>query len=54
MSVLWNIIQWGGLLHGTVLGNFFGAYWRSGHFTTGGRVKNAFKVFAYSMLLIHL
>lgn len=44
MRILWNLIYWGSLLHGTVLKNFYAKYWTSGHFTVGGRVKHALKV----------
>jgi hypothetical protein len=33
MAVMWNVIYWGGILHGTILSKFFQKYWTSGHFT---------------------
>eukprot|EP00347_Sterkiella_histriomuscorum_P020171 403338832 len=43
MKVLWNIIYWGSLTHGTFLNKFFSKYWTSGHFTIGGRIKSSIK-----------
>lgn len=44
MKVLWNFVYWGSLLHGSILNLFFKKYWTSGHFTIGGRIKQALKV----------
>lgn len=52
MKVLWNIIYWGSLVHGTILNKFFSKYWTSGHFTVGGKIKHSFKVIKINILTL--
>lgn len=44
LYILWNIIYWGSLVHGSILPQFYGKYWTSGHFTVGRRMKHACSV----------
>ena len=44
MSIAWNLTYFGNIIFGTFLNKFFQKYWRSGHFSLGGRIKYALKM----------
>ena len=53
LRIVWNVIYWGSMVHGSILSNFFSKYWTSGHFSMGRRIKHAFKVFIRFMLMLN-
>ena len=43
MDILWQFVYWGTLTTGTILMMFYKAYWRSGHFSIGGKARFAMR-----------